>query len=125
MHFHNICFLNPLILLDYGRLPLKSCEAGVAGVKTRSLKAEAAVYCTNKIERIPAILITWLMEPNEEQLAALGNYRDIIIQQSPKVAEALGVSQQTLAGWMEGKGEPTSEQAQQILDFLSQSNKRQ
>jgi len=65
------------------------------------------------------------MEPNEEQLAALGNYRDIIIQQSPKVAEALGVSQQTLAGWMEGKGEPTSEQAQQILDFLSQSNKRQ
>jgi hypothetical protein len=64
------------------------------------------------------------MKPTEEQLTALGNYRDIIIQQGPKVAEAIGVSQQTLAGWMEGKGEPTSEQAQQILDFLSQSNKK-
>jgi hypothetical protein len=64
------------------------------------------------------------MQPTEEQLTALGNYRDIIVQQGPKVAEALGVSQQTLAGWMEGKGEPTSEQAEQILAFLSQSNQR-
>ncbi|MBV9297769.1 MAG: helix-turn-helix transcriptional regulator [Verrucomicrobia bacterium] len=65
------------------------------------------------------------MQPTEEQLTALGNYRDIIIQQSPKVAEAIGVSQQTLAGWMEGKGEPTREQAERILEFLSQSNKKE
>jgi len=48
----------------------------------------------------------------------------IIIQQASKVAEAIGVSQQTLAGWMEGKGEPTSKQAEAILEFLQQSTKR-
>jgi hypothetical protein len=37
------------------------------------------------------------MQPTEEQLTALGNYRDIIIQHAPKVAEAIGVSQQTLS----------------------------
>jgi hypothetical protein len=58
------------------------------------------------------------MEPNEEQLTALGNYRDIIIQHAPKVAEAIGVSPETLIGWTEDKGEPTSEQARIILDFL-------
>lgn len=61
------------------------------------------------------------MQPTEEQLAALGNYRDIIVQQASNVAEAIGVSQQTLAGWMEGQGEPTTEQAAAILDFLKQS----
>jgi hypothetical protein len=65
------------------------------------------------------------MEPTEEQLTALGNYRDIIIQQSSKVAEAIGVSPQTLAGWMEGNGEPTSVQAEQILEFLKQSTKKE
>jgi transcriptional regulator with XRE-family HTH domain len=63
------------------------------------------------------------MKPTEEQLNALGNYRDIIIQQSSKVAEAIGVSQQTLAGWMEGEGEPTGEQAGDILNFLRESTK--
>jgi DNA-binding transcriptional regulator YiaG len=46
------------------------------------------------------------------QPTALGNYRDIIIQDIPKVAEAIGVSPQTLTGWTEGDGEPTSEQAE-------------
>ena len=61
------------------------------------------------------------MQPTEEQLAALGNYRDIIVQQASNVAETIGVSQQTLAGWMEGEGEPTTEQAAAILEFLKQS----
>jgi DNA-binding XRE family transcriptional regulator len=60
------------------------------------------------------------MEPTEDQLTALGNYRDLIIQNAPKVAEAVGVSPQTLIGWTEDKGEPTSEQARMILDFLKQ-----
>jgi transcriptional regulator with XRE-family HTH domain len=61
------------------------------------------------------------MEPTEEQLTALGNYRDIIVQQASKVAEAIGVSPQTLTGWTEGNGEPTSEQAEKILEFLKES----
>ena len=60
------------------------------------------------------------MQPTEEQLAALGNYRDIIIQHASKVAEAIGVSSQTLTGWTEGKGEPTSDQAAKILAFLKE-----
>jgi transcriptional regulator with XRE-family HTH domain len=64
------------------------------------------------------------MKPTEEQLSALGNYRDIIVQQASKVAEAIGVSPQTLAGWMEGEGEPTSEQAAEILNFLTDSTKK-
>jgi hypothetical protein len=58
------------------------------------------------------------MKPTKEQLTALGNYRDIIIQHIPKIAEAIGVLPQTLTGWTEGKGEPTSDQADQILEFL-------
>ena len=58
------------------------------------------------------------MKPTKEQLTALGNYREIIIQHIPKIAEAIGVSPQTLTGWTEGKGEPTSDQANQILEFL-------
>jgi DNA-binding transcriptional regulator YiaG len=58
------------------------------------------------------------VEPTEEQFAALGNYRDIIIQHASKVAEAIGVSEATLMGWTEGNGEPTSEQADKILEFL-------
>jgi transcriptional regulator with XRE-family HTH domain len=61
------------------------------------------------------------MKPTEEQLTALGNYRDIIIQQTSKVAEAIGVPHQTLTGWMEGKGEPTTEQAAKILAFLNRA----
>jgi transcriptional regulator with XRE-family HTH domain len=64
------------------------------------------------------------MQPTEEQLTALGNYRDIIIQQASKIAEAIGVSQQTLTGWTQGEGEPTSEQAADILNFLNQSTKK-
>ena len=64
------------------------------------------------------------MQPTEEQLTALGNYRDIIIQQSSKIAEAIGVSQQTLTGWTQGEGEPTSEQAADILNFLNESTKK-
>jgi transcriptional regulator with XRE-family HTH domain len=63
------------------------------------------------------------MQPTEEQLTALGNYRDIIIQQASKIAEAIGVSQQTLTGWTQGEGEPTSEQAADILNFLTESTK--
>jgi transcriptional regulator with XRE-family HTH domain len=63
------------------------------------------------------------MEPTEQQYAALGNYRDIITQNASKVAEALGVSPQTLMGWTEGKGEPTAEQAEKILEFIKQNNK--
>ena len=44
--------------------------------------------------------------------------QDIIDQHLPEIAEGIGVPPQTLKGWMEGKGEPTSEQAQGILDFL-------
>jgi transcriptional regulator with XRE-family HTH domain len=58
------------------------------------------------------------MQPTEEQLTALRNYRDIIDQHLPEIAESIGVPRQTLKGWMEGKGEPTSEQAQKILGFL-------
>jgi hypothetical protein len=69
-------------------------------------------------------LLVWLaMQPTNEQLSALGNYRDIIIQQAAKVAEAIGVSQQVLIGWTEGDGEPTSEQAAEILEFLKESVK--
>jgi transcriptional regulator with XRE-family HTH domain len=63
------------------------------------------------------------MEPTQEQLTALGNYRDIIIQHASKVAEAIGVSPQTLTGWTEGNGEPTSEQAAKILEFLKETIK--
>jgi hypothetical protein len=63
------------------------------------------------------------MEPTEEQLTALGNNRDIIIHQASKVAEAIEVSQQALAGWMEGNGGPTSEQAGKILEFLKEQAK--
>ena len=65
------------------------------------------------------------MKPTEEQFTALGNYRDIILQQAPKIADAIGVTPQTLTGWTEGKGEPTSEQAEKILQFLSQSSKKE
>jgi hypothetical protein len=60
------------------------------------------------------------MQPTEVQLTALGNYRDIIIQHAAKVAEAIGVPQQTLIGWTEGNGEPTREQAEKILEFLQE-----
>jgi hypothetical protein len=60
------------------------------------------------------------MQPTEEQLTALGNYRDIIDQHLPEIAEGIEVPPQTLKGWMEGKGEPTGEQAQKILDFLKE-----
>jgi Helix-turn-helix len=63
------------------------------------------------------------MEPTEDQFNALGNYRDIITQNASKVAEALGISPQTLIGWTEGNGEPTNEQAGKILEFLRDKNK--
>jgi hypothetical protein len=74
--------------------------------------------------RGPDFWYLWLMKPTNEQLTALGNYRDIIIQQASKVAEAIGVSQQTLTGWTQGAGEPTSEQAAEILNFLNESSKK-
>jgi hypothetical protein len=63
------------------------------------------------------------MQPTKEQITSLGNYRDIILQQASKVAEAIGVSQETLKGWTEGQGEPTREQAAEILAFLKESVK--
>jgi len=63
------------------------------------------------------------MEPSEEQFNALGNYRDIITQNASKIAGALGIATETLTGWTEGNGEPTSEQADKILEFLRQENK--
>jgi DNA-binding transcriptional regulator YiaG len=64
------------------------------------------------------------MQPTEEQLTALGNYRDIITQHASEIAEAIGVPQDTFRGWMEGDGEPTSEQADKILEFLSKSARK-
>jgi hypothetical protein len=43
------------------------------------------------------------MKPTEEQLTALGNYRDIIDQHLPEIAEGIRVPPQTLKGWMEAK----------------------
>ncbi|HSZ79789.1 MAG TPA: hypothetical protein VK775_20445 [Chthoniobacterales bacterium] len=63
------------------------------------------------------------MQATKEQLDSLGNYRDIILQQASKVAQAIGVPQETLIGWTEDKGEPTSEQAAGILEFLKESAK--
>jgi hypothetical protein len=60
------------------------------------------------------------MQPTEDQLTSLGNYRDIIIQNASSVAAAIGVSPETLIGWTEDKGEPTSEQADKILAFLKE-----
>jgi hypothetical protein len=65
----------------------------------------------------------WRMEPTEEQLTALGNYRDIIIQNASKIADAVGVSPETLTGWTEDNGEFTSEQADKILEFLTKKPK--
>jgi len=58
------------------------------------------------------------MQPTEDQFDALDNYRDIILQHIPEIAETIGVPVKTLKGWSEGEGEPTSEQAAEILDFL-------
>jgi DNA-binding transcriptional regulator YiaG len=63
------------------------------------------------------------MKPTKEQYATLGNYRDLITQNATKIADALGVPTQTLLEWTEGTGEPTSEQAERILEFLKQENK--
>ena len=60
------------------------------------------------------------MQPTDVQIAALGNYGDIIIQHASKVAEAIGVSPQALTGWTEGNGEPTRGQAEKILEFLKE-----
>jgi len=68
--------------------------------------------------RVARFLVSLPMQPTEEQLTTLGNYRDVINQHLPEIAEGIGVPSQTLKGWMEDKGEPTSEQAQKILDFL-------
>ena len=68
--------------------------------------------------RVERFLVSLRMQPTEEQLTALGNYRDIINQHLFEIAEGIGVPSQTLKGWMQDKGEPTSEQAQKILDFL-------
>ena len=46
------------------------------------------------------------------------DYIDIIQEHRAEVAQAAGVSVQTLQGWTEGEGEPTMEQADQILEFL-------
>jgi DNA-binding transcriptional regulator YiaG len=63
------------------------------------------------------------VKPTERQYTALGNYRDIITQNAPKIADELGVSAQTLLDWTEGKGEPTTEQAEKMLEFIKQANK--
>ena len=67
--------------------------------------------CRSRLER---------MQATQDQITALGFYRDIIVQNVPKIADEIGVSPQTLQGWTEGKGEPTSEEAQKILDFLQE-----
>ena len=60
------------------------------------------------------------MQATQEQITALGFYRDIIVQNVPKIAGEIGISPQTLHGWTEGEGEPTGEEAQKILDFLKE-----
>ena len=64
------------------------------------------------------------MQPTDDQLNALGNYRDIILQHLPEIAEAIGVPVKVLKGWSEGEGEPTAEQAGAILDFLKKKSAR-
>ena len=64
------------------------------------------------------------MQPSEDQFTALGNYMDIIFEHIPEIAETIGVSVPTLKGWMEGTGEPTAEQAAEILDFLKNKGAR-
>jgi len=64
------------------------------------------------------------MLPTEEQLTALGNYLDITTQHASEIAEAIGAPQDTFRGRMEGVGEPTSEQADKILEFLSKSARK-
>jgi DNA-binding transcriptional regulator YiaG len=46
------------------------------------------------------------------------DYIDIIQEHRAEVAQAAGVSVQTLQGWTEGEGKPTMEQADKILEFL-------
>jgi hypothetical protein len=63
--------------------------------------------------------------PNSTEVRTFPNaslliYRDIIDQHLPEITGGIMVPPQTLTGWMEGKGEPTSEQAQKILDFLKE-----
>ncbi len=72
----------------------------------------------------PILCYCSFMQPTEEQFTALGNYRDIIAQHAADIAEAIGVSAETLTGWMEGQGEPTREQADQILEYLDTSSKK-
>jgi len=82
---------------------------------TRSIIVPESV---SRILPRPFILVYCDMQPTEEQLEALGNYSDIILQHIPEIAETIGVSVKTLKGWSEGEGEPTAEQAAEILDFL-------
>ena len=58
------------------------------------------------------------MEANERKLSQLMDYIDIIQEHRAEVAQAAGVSVQTLQGWTEGEGKPTMEQADKILEFL-------
>jgi transcriptional regulator with XRE-family HTH domain len=58
------------------------------------------------------------MEPTERQFSALDNFIEIIQKHLHEVAEAAGVSVQTLQDWTAAKGEPTREQADKILEFL-------
>ena len=58
------------------------------------------------------------MQANERKLSQLMDYIDIIQEHRAEVAQAAGVSVQTLQGWTECEGEPTMEQADLILEFL-------
>jgi hypothetical protein len=52
------------------------------------------------------------MQAIQDQITALGFYRDIIVQNVPKIADEIGILPQTLHGWTEGKGERIGEKAQ-------------
>ena len=83
-------------------LPTRSRKAALEDRKSDCSVLPEANY--------PDFWYCWFMQATKEQLDSLGNYRDIILQQASKVATGIGVPQETLQGWTEGKGEPTSEQ---------------
>jgi hypothetical protein len=98
---------------------------GCVGLE-RPKQCQPYCRCQRKVVRGACSSDFWYrlrMEPTEKQFNALGNYRDIITQNAAKVAGALGISTETLTGWTEGNGEPTSEQAERILEFLRGENK--
>jgi hypothetical protein len=68
-------------------------------------------------------LVSLPMQPTEEQLTALGNYRDIISQHLPEIAEGMGGSA-TDAQWMDGRqGRADQRRSAENLGFLERQGR--